>query len=155
MFVTPLKKEGEVSRLPDGPGGKVQVQVGALSLSVAPDDLRGRRGSAGRRSVRSNRSRGKVSAANASRGTAVISTSTNTVDVRGMTADDALARLWKFIDGAMLRGEFGVVVVHGHGTGSLKKAIRHAVVNDSPYALSWSPGDRNQGGDGVTNIVFS
>ncbi|HXK66207.1 MAG TPA: Smr/MutS family protein, partial [Spirochaetota bacterium] len=43
------------------------------------------------------------------------------------------------------------VVIHGHGTGSLKKAVRD-YVKHSFYAKNFRPGEPEEGGDGVTII---
>jgi DNA mismatch repair protein MutS2 len=42
-------------------------------------------------------------------------------------------------------------VIHGHGTGALRKIVRELVVR-SPYVSRWAPGEKGQGGDGVTVI---
>ena len=63
--------------------------------------------------------------------------------------EEALSRLDSWLDDA-LRGEINpIIVIHGHGTGVLKKAVRE-FLDQSPYILSSRPGEKGEGGDGVT-----
>lgn len=71
------------------------------------------------------------------------------VDVRGQTADDALDHVVRALDRAALTGERFVRIIHGHGTGRLKVSLRE-YLKDSPYVEEFHPGDRSEGGDGVT-----
>ena len=52
---------------------------------------------------------------------------------------------------AALGGQSHVVVVHGHGTGALRKRVR-AYLDESPYVARWAPGTSRQGGDGVSIV---
>ena len=68
-----------------------------------------------------------------------------------MTSDEALDAADAFLDRAM-KDDFGVAfIIHGHGTGALKSAIR-GYVTDSPYVADSRPGQRGEGGDGVTVV---
>ena len=73
------------------------------------------------------------------------------VDVRGQAADEALDRVLAALDKATLEGAPYLRIIHGHGTGKLKVTLR-AYLKDSPYVASTRPGDRNEGGDGVTVV---
>jgi DNA mismatch repair protein MutS2 len=46
-----------------------------------------------------------------------------------------------------------VIVVHGHGTGALKKAVREEL-DSSPYVASFRRGEAHEGGDGVTLVTL-
>jgi len=72
-------------------------------------------------------------------------------DVRGMRADDALAEVESFLDRGMRSGEEAALIVHGHGTGALKQALRDYLAN-SPYIRMFRPGESHEGGDGVTVV---
>ncbi|MCP3100876.1 Smr/MutS family protein [Myxococcus sp. K15C18031901] len=72
-------------------------------------------------------------------------------DVRGMRADDALAEVEAFLDRGMRSGEEAALIVHGHGTGALKQALRDYLAN-SPYIRMFRPGESHEGGDGVTVV---
>jgi DNA mismatch repair protein MutS2 len=71
------------------------------------------------------------------------------VDVRGQAADDALDHVVAALDRAALTGERFLRIIHGHGTGRLKSSLRE-YLKDSPYVEEFRPGDRSEGGDGVT-----
>ncbi|MBH0198419.1 MAG: endonuclease MutS2 [Nitrospira sp.] len=73
------------------------------------------------------------------------------VDVRGQAADDALDQVVAALDRAVLDGAPFMRIIHGHGTGRLKSALRE-YLKDSPYVESFRPGDRAEGGDGVTVV---
>lgn len=74
-----------------------------------------------------------------------------TFDVRGQTADDALDVVVAGLDRAMVGGSPFVRIIHGHGTGRLKTALRE-YLKASPYVVTFRPGDRAEGGDGVTIV---
>jgi DNA mismatch repair protein MutS2 len=81
----------------------------------------------------------------------IAATPKRTIDVRGQNGDEALAALDAYLDRAALAGETHVVVVHGHGTGALRKRVR-AHLEGSPYVARWAPGTPRQGGDGASII---
>ena len=73
------------------------------------------------------------------------------VDVRGLRADDAVREVEGFLDQAFRNGDEGVLVLHGHGTGALRQAIRN-YLDESPYVRMYRPGESHEGGDGVTVV---
>jgi DNA mismatch repair protein MutS2 len=76
-------------------------------------------------------------------------TSDNTVDLRGMRVEEAVDRVEMFLDSALLQGIDGVYIIHGHGTGALKRGVR-GYLTGSRYVRDFRPGNRDEGGDGVT-----
>ncbi|MCC2639669.1 MAG: mutS2 [Nitrospira sp.] len=74
-----------------------------------------------------------------------------TFDVRGQTADEALDILVAGLDRAILGGGPFVRIIHGHGTGRLRTALRD-YLKASPYVVTFRAGDRAEGGDGVTIV---
>ncbi|MFO0700532.1 MAG: endonuclease MutS2 [Nitrospira sp.] len=71
------------------------------------------------------------------------------VDVRGQAAHEALDHVVAALDRAALDGAPYLRIIHGHGTGRLKSALRE-YLKSSPYVDTFRPGDRAEGGDGVT-----
>ncbi len=69
----------------------------------------------------------------------------------GSTVDDAVARVEKFLDDALLNDERRLRIVHGHGTGRLRDAMR-GFFRKHPLVASVSPAADNEGGDGATIV---
>ena len=76
----------------------------------------------------------------------------NTIDLRGMRVDEALGRVERDLDRMIRSGITAAVVIHGHGTGALKEAVRNSLKHSS-YVRSFRPGETGEGGDGVS-IVY-
>jgi DNA mismatch repair protein MutS2 len=71
------------------------------------------------------------------------------LDLRGMMAEDALARLEDYLDKAYLAGMPFVRIIHGKGTGKLRQEVRAALKNN-PQVATFEIGLETEGGDGVT-----
>jgi DNA mismatch repair protein MutS2 len=78
-----------------------------------------------------------------------LQTSDNTVDLRGLRSDDAIALAVTFLDRSLNENRRVCFLVHGHGTGALKEAIRREL-KSSPYVRFFRAGNPGEGGDGVT-----
>jgi len=72
-----------------------------------------------------------------------------TIDVRGSRADEAIAQVDRFVDESLIAGRDTVFVVHGHGTGALRSAIR-SHLSGHEAVETFRAGEQNEGGDGVT-----
>ena len=75
----------------------------------------------------------------------------NTLDLRGERVEEALDELEGYLDKASLANLTPVYVIHGHGTGALKSAVRD-FVSTSPYVAKYRVGEDAEGGDGVCVI---
>lgn len=73
------------------------------------------------------------------------------LDVRGLRQDETLARVKLWLDEAYTLGNRSLKVVHGRGTGALKKALRELFKSLS-YIKSFEHESEQFGGDGVTRI---
>jgi DNA mismatch repair protein MutS2 len=156
VFVERLGAEGVLADVPDA-RGRARVTVGARTVEVAADELRPAAAPA-RRAERVRRAEARANAPASGQAASggsedslalVAPSSGRTLDVRGQSGDEALAALDAFLDRAALTGETHVVVVHGHGTGALRKRVR-AHLDESPYVARWAPGTPRQGGDGAS-----
>jgi DNA mismatch repair protein MutS2 len=75
-------------------------------------------------------------------------------DVRGQRTEDAMLAVEKFLDEALVAGYRAVAIIHGMGTGILKKEIRHYLAN-SGYVRRFYPAQATQGGDGKTIVELA
>lgn len=75
----------------------------------------------------------------------------NRLDLRGYRVEDALDDLENYLDRASLANLSPVTIIHGHGTGALKSAVRDFLLS-SPYVAKFRPGEDGEGGDGVSIV---
>jgi len=78
-------------------------------------------------------------------------TSDNTVDLRGLRAHEAVAMAEQFLDRSLGAGRKVAFLIHGHGKGALREAVRDAV-KASAYVAKSRAGEPREGGDGVTVV---
>ena len=71
------------------------------------------------------------------------------VDLRGMTGDEAVVELDRFLDQAVMGKLQEVRIIHGKGTGAVRAAVREHLKR-SRYVKSFRPGRYGEGEDGVT-----
>lgn len=71
-----------------------------------------------------------------------------TLDLRGFRVEEALDEVENYLDKASLANLTPVYIIHGHGTGALKQAVRE-FLSTSPYVAKFRPGEDSEGGDGV------
>ena len=71
------------------------------------------------------------------------------LDLRGMTAEDIIQPLEKYLDDAVLAGLPFVRIIHGKGTGKLRQKVRRMLL-DSPQVKFIEKGKDSEGGEGVT-----
>jgi DNA mismatch repair protein MutS2 len=74
-------------------------------------------------------------------------------DLRGLRVDEALDRVTEALDRAAGEGRDRLEIVHGHGTGALRDAVREHL-RASPYGVGFAPGTAEEGGDGVTVVTL-
>jgi DNA mismatch repair protein MutS2 len=73
------------------------------------------------------------------------------LNVIGNTVDEALTRLEKFLDEALTTDVHELRIVHGHGTGQLRRAIA-GFLKDHPLVARFDTAPQNQGGGGATIV---
>ncbi|MCB9533313.1 MAG: Smr/MutS family protein [Myxococcales bacterium] len=141
VWVRPLRQAGVVLAVD---AGRVTVQVGAIRSHVALSDLGA--------SEAAPRGGGDRPTPTVTRSSIDVETEAATrVDLRGERADDAVDKLDAFLERALRTGAPWLVVVHGHGTGVLKRAVR-ARLDAERARVRWRPGEQGEGGDGVTIV---
>jgi DNA mismatch repair protein MutS2 len=147
VLVTTLDKEAEV----DSPvqGNTIFVRAGSLRLRVNIEELNVL---AKKETGRAKSGRKITLPREPDRETQdVIRTSQNTLDLRGKTVDEAIDATETFLDTSMRDDTDVVFILHGHGTGALRDAVR-AYLENSQYVSQSRSGNRAEGGDGITAV---
>ncbi len=116
--------------------GELLVEVNGLRMRVHESELK----ETNRRTVK--RAEATV---------AVQSGISTKMDIRGMRPYEIQASVEKFLDEAYLGGLKQVEIVHGTGTGSLKRAVAD-LVKTHPFVISFRSGEMGEGGQGVTIV---
>lgn len=142
VFVKKLGTRAEVLEAPSR--GEVRVAAGAMKLTVRLDDIAWAEGA-----DRATPKPSKKAAPKSSYVPQAVRTPSNTVDVRGMRVDEACERVEAFIDWLLSEGEPAGFVLHGHGTGALKSAVREHLTMHR-FVAKARPADEDQGGDAFT-----
>lgn len=154
-----VRSLGQIGIVEDVPlnedrGGSVSVRAGSVKIKVPLSDLEVVQGTAGAASKRFEQKRTAAKTAPA-RSTAgpnpFVRTAGNTLDLRGRRVDDAMIELERFLDQSMMAGVAVAMIIHGHGTGAVRNAVRE-YLSQSTYAGAFRPGESFEGGDGVTLV---
>ena len=82
-----------------------------------------------------------------------VRTQRNSCDLRGKRALEAIEEVEFFLDKLVLAGEPTAWLLHGHGTGSLKTALRKYLPK-APHARAWRPANEDEGGDAWTVVTL-
>jgi DNA mismatch repair protein MutS2 len=140
--VLPIGQRGILLDEPSDSRGRLRVRVGGKELSVQRDSLGGVEapGGPGPARVPGAEIRGPAAGEIPSE-----------LDLRGMRVDEALESVARYLDQALLGRRHEVRIVHGHGTGALKQAVRQWL-SQCPWIGGVRPGQRGEGGDGATVV---
>ncbi len=147
VFLRTIAAEGVIQSLDQD---HAEVQVGRLRVRAALNELLpAGEGSSpkrkkGTRKGGASRDRQPIS-------TPIIDSPPLELHIRGWTIEDALEALDRRLDAAFLAGMPYLRVVHGKGTGRLRRAVRQAL-QSSPYVASFESGQPAEGGEGVTVV---
>ena len=125
-------------------GGKAVLSVGGKKMTVEVRDLVAQQTAGGEQRA------GKAHVTTKADDSVDISAELNLI---GHRVDEALDESDKFLDRALLEGRQAVRIIHGFGTGTLRKAIRD-YLRKHPAVKTFRPGGENEGGDGATIAVL-
>ncbi|HKJ28399.1 MAG TPA: endonuclease MutS2, partial [Anaerolineales bacterium] len=139
-----LDKEGVVSTLGEE---QAEIMIGNLRMRVDLDDLEPIKARAAEEKPKV-KTRAKTAVRTGAESYKVASPGVE-LGLRGLTVDEALEKLERYLDRAYLAGLPYVRIVHGKGTGKLRDAVRRAM-KSHPYIDRFEAGKRSEGGDGVT-----
>ncbi|MCR5522783.1 MAG: endonuclease MutS2 [Clostridia bacterium] len=130
---------------PADKNGNVEVLAGSAKTRVKEDNLR---------LVSESKTESKPKSSARVSGESKLDMKAQTkLDLRGMTVDDCLLELDRFIDQSLRAGIAEFTVVHGKGTGALRKAVTQ-YLKSSPYVKSSRLGVYGEGEDGVTIVTL-
>jgi DNA mismatch repair protein MutS2 len=147
-----FQSTGEILEAPKK--GKIRVLVGVMKMSVALADLL----PATEPATKSSKTGPKKKGQRASQGSlsdfqgeraAPVRSEDVTLDLRGKRVEEGLLEADHFIDELLRNQEPGGFVLHGHGTGAMKEAVRQHLRAHSCVASS-RPAERDEGGDAFT-----
>ncbi|MCD6359873.1 MAG: endonuclease MutS2, partial [Armatimonadetes bacterium] len=139
VHVPSVGRDGTVARVLDD--GRVQVRVGAMTIEARASELQPPRDPPAEEARELARRMGTAKALSFD----------EEIDVRGMTADEAIGALEKYLDDAMLAGATHVRIIHGKGTGALREAV-HEFLHGHRYVSSYHLADLSEGGAGATEV---
>lgn len=142
VMLKELNQEVTVLSLPDK-SGNLFIQMGMIKTKVKQDKL----------AVLDKEMTKKTTLPNYQKETFTLKkyNVSNTLDLRGKRVEEALDELEGYLDEASLANLSPVYIIHGHGTGALKAAVRD-FVSTSPYVAKSRIGEEAEGGDGVCVI---
>ena len=137
-----LNQSGVVATLPDK-NGNVTVKTGIMKVTVSIKDLSLDQSDsvimATPKRFASSIKRKKASNVSAE------------IDLRGCLADEAIDLVDKYLDDAYLAGVSPVTIIHGKGTGALRKAV-HTFLKTNAHVKSFRLGQYGEGESGVTVV---
>ena len=147
VMVADTKQKGKVVSLPDS-SNRLLVQFGAMKTKMQLERLRLVNSQPEKQPQKKNAPRtGKVSAKTERSGSMEL-------DIRGCTCDDGVYQMDAFLDRAVLSHVSTVTIIHGKGTGLLRKAV-HQRLKQLKYVKSFRLGVFGEGEDGVTIVTLA
>ncbi|MBP2643172.1 MAG: mutS2 [Firmicutes bacterium] len=141
VYVTTLRQKGSVISVN---GEEAIVQFGIMKMNVPLSACRMAEGNMVIKKV----------ASQAGRTLAKVQDVSREVDIRGLTVEEAEAILDKYLDDAVLAGLNEAVIIHGKGTGALRKGVKE-YLNAHRNVRAMRIGELSEGGLGVTVVTLA
>lgn len=139
-FLPSLNQNVIILSMPDAKG-EVTVEAGIMKIKAKVKDLRAVKG----KEKKKEKKRRELNLN--------LKHMESRIDLRGMDSEEACYRTDKYLDEAYLANLGEVTIVHGKGTGILRKAIND-MLKRHPHVKSYRLGVYGEGGDGVTVVVL-
>ena len=146
VYVTKLDQKGTVLSVK---GKELEVQLGSMKINVkakeckfvdkAPKEKKTSAGNGKKSGNRGNSFMGKTQQAH------------RDIDIRGMMVDEAEVALDRFIDDSVMAGLSQVLIIHGKGTGALRKGV-HSYLKRHRNVANFNFADMSEGGTGATLV---
>ena len=141
VYIPSIDQEATVCKTPDKKGNIV-VQSGIVKLNIHISQIE-----LIKKKTTSSASKVTVNSLVKSKAKDI----TTEVKLLGMTVDEALPTLEKYLDDAYLSGVGVIRVVHGKGTGALRKGV-HDFLKKNPHVRTFRLGVYGEGDSGVTIV---
>jgi DNA mismatch repair protein MutS2 len=148
-----IESLGKTGTVVDVRDGKAMVEAGSMRLLLPSSDLsvlppgdqnpQGQNRAAPRRALQGG-AVGYVAAE---------MEATSEIDLRGLRVDEMEFRLGRALDAAIMSGLPSFRIIHGKGTGALRDRVEELLRGDR-RVVSYRPGERYEGGTGVTVAEF-
>ena len=130
--------------------GTLQLQAGILKLKARQEEVRVlEEATARKKQSEKDKKRQAASVRHEFRASAA----RTELDLRGMMTDEAIAAVDLFLDNALMGKLETVTIIHGKGTGALRRAVR-AHLKQSRDVKEFRPGAFGEGEDGVTVVTL-
>ena len=139
-YLPSLNQNVIIISMPDSKG-EVQVEAGIMKINVKLKDLRKIKNA----TTKKERKRRELNLN--------LKSVESRVDLRGMDSEEACYKVDKYLDEAYMANLGEVTIVHGKGTGVLRKAIND-MLKRHPHVKNYRLGEYGEGGDGVTIVVL-
>ena len=139
-----VKSYGQYGELLDKRGKhKWEVQIGILKMEIDEHDLE----KVAKKELPKEKNKRRTSAVH----TTQTRRTSARLDLRGHRYEQAMSELSDFIDHALLNNLSSVTIIHGKGTGALRKGTQQ-YLQSNPRVKSFSYAAPNNGGDGATIV---
>jgi len=139
VYVLGIEADGEVLEPADS-SGRVKVRIGKVTMVTDLEKL-------------IHRTETRRAAVNAGAKTDYAPEPGLELDIRGTTFEEAEPILEKYIDDAHIAGLGQICIIHGKGTGALRKKVQE-YLSRSRRVLSYRLGNWNEGSSGVTIVTL-
>ncbi len=130
--------------------GSLQLQAGILKLKAKQEEVRVLEEATARKKQSDKDKKRHVAAVQRP---VRLTAAKAEIDLRGQMTDEAIAAVDMFLDNALMGKLETVTIIHGKGTGALRKAIREHLKR-SRYVKEFRPGVYGEGEDGVTVVTL-
>ncbi|MFN3568068.1 MAG: endonuclease MutS2 [Caldimicrobium sp.] len=145
VYIEKLNKEGIINKLKEK---TAEVFIGQIKIEIPLHQLRKAKNSSFKEDVKI--ANFKTSGIESDR---IIKLTKEKINLIGETVDHALYLLEKKLNTCFLKGIRRLLVVHGHGSGKLKAAIKE-YLKDHPLVLAFEEAPIEEGGSGATLVYL-
>ena len=146
VLIADLNQEATVSGEPDA-SGNVFVQMGVMKMKIQTERLRLLdKSKQNEQQKKQKQKRGQVSVKAQRK-------SSMELDIRGYACDDGVHEMEQFIDGAIMANIGTVTIIHGKGTGLLRKAVQQRL-KSMKCVKAFRSGTFGEGEEGVTIVTL-